>query len=159
MKLLLENEYFILACRLLLGFVFLVASIDKVADPNAFAVSIGYYRLIGHDAALFTATVLAWLELICGLFLIFGIYLKGSSLLVLVMLLIFTAGVISGIVRGLDISCGCFSRDPNVGKVGWFKVAENLGLILLSLAVLFSRTHKFLISTLPITSANEPAQH
>ncbi len=158
MRMLLDNGYFILACRLALGFIFVVASIDKVADPGAFAISIGYYRLIGPEGALYAATLLAWLELICGLFLIFGIFLRGSSLLVMLMLLIFTAGVVSGIIRGLDISCGCFSRDPNVGKIGWLKVAENSGLILLALAVLFSTTKRFLVLTPPQKAIDESAQ-
>jgi uncharacterized membrane protein YphA (DoxX/SURF4 family) len=145
-KSLLENEYLILIARIILGFIFIVASIDKLADPNAFAVSIGYYKLVGGSFAMITATILPWIELICGLFLIFGIMLRGSSLLVLLMMIVFTAGVISGIARGLEISCGCFSRDPNVGKIGWLKVVENIGLIVLSVIIYFSRTTRFNIA-------------
>lgn len=139
MRAILENVYAVLIARLLLGTVFLFASIEKVADPNAFAVSISYYRLIGEPLTVIVATILPWMELICGLFLIFGIMLKGSSLLVLLMLLVFTGGVVSGILRGLDISCGCFSQDPNVGRIGWMKVSENIALMLMSLLVLFAR--------------------
>ncbi len=140
MRSLLENRYVVLSARLLLGFVFLVASIDKVADPNAFAVSISYYRLVGEPVTLILATILPWVELLAGLFLLFGIMMRGSSLLLLLMLVLFTAGVISGIVRGLDISCGCFTRDPNVDKIGWMKVLENLGLMVLSLIPLYAKS-------------------
>jgi len=140
MRSLLENRYVVLSARLLLGFVFVVASIDKLADPNAFAVSISYYRLVGEPIALILATILPWVELLAGLFLLFGIMMRGSSLLLLLMLVLFTGGVISGIVRGLDISCGCFTRDPNVDKIGWMKVLENLGLIVLSLITLYAKS-------------------
>lgn len=155
MKALLNNHYVVLACRLVLGFVFLVASIDKVANPNAFAVSIGYYRLIGPEASIYAAMILGWLELLCGLFLIFGMFIRGSSLLAILMLLLFTGGVVSGILRGLDISCGCFSRDPDVGKIGWQKVAENIGLTMLGIAVLFSTP---IVSSPPQAAADESAQ-
>jgi uncharacterized membrane protein YphA (DoxX/SURF4 family) len=140
MRSLLENRYVVLSARLLLGFVFVVASIDKLADPNAFAVSISYYRLVGEPVTLILATILPWVELLAGLFLLFGIMMRGSSLLLLLMLVLFTGGVISGIVRGLDISCGCFTRDPNVDKIGWMKVLENLGLIGLSLITLYAKS-------------------
>lgn len=142
-KHLLNNSYVVLTARLILGFVFVVASIDKIADPSAFAVSIGYYKLVGQSVAMVVATVLPWLELLCGLFLMFGIMLRGSSALVLIMLAVFVAGIISGIARGLDISCGCFSRDPNVGRIGWLKVLENVGLMALSIVILSSPTSTF----------------
>jgi len=155
LKSFLENRYIVLAARIVLGFIFVVASIDKIADPNAFAVSVGYYKLVGSSLSLFIATVLPWVELLCGLGLIFSVKLRGSSLLVLLMLVIFTAGVISGIVRGLDISCGCFTSDPTVDKIGWMKVMENCGLILLSIVVLFSKSVRFSIDRLHNESTKE----
>lgn len=132
--------------RIVLGFIFIVASIDKIADPSAFAVSIRYYKIVGSSVAMLFATILPWIELLCGLFLIFGVMMRGCSLLVLLMLILFTAGVVSGIARGLDISCGCFSRDPNVDKIGWTKVLENVGLIVLSIVIYFSTTTRCSIS-------------
>jgi uncharacterized membrane protein YphA (DoxX/SURF4 family) len=141
---LLQNDYLVLAERFVLGFVFVAASIDKIADTSAFAVSISYYKLVGAPVTMVVATVLPWVELLCGVFLIFGIKLRGSAMLVLIMLIVFTVGVVSGIARGLDISCGCFSRDPNVGKIGWLKVLENVGLIVLSIAIYLSTTKRIL---------------
>jgi uncharacterized membrane protein YphA (DoxX/SURF4 family) len=155
-KRILDNSYLVFAVRVFLGFAFVGAAVDKAADPNAFAVSIGYYKLVGPTVALIVATILPWIELLCGLFLIFGIMPRGSSLLILLMLLVFTAGVVSGILRGLDISCGCFTRDPGVGKIGWMKVLENVGLILLSVFLLFSKSERF--SVVDITSEVSPKQ-
>lgn len=158
MRSLLENRYVVLSARLLLGFVFVVASIDKLADPNAFAVSISYYRLVGEPVTLILATILPWVELLAGLFLLFGIMMRGSSLLLLLMLVLFTAGVISGIARGLDISCGCFTRDPNVDKIGWMKVLENLGLIGLSLITLYGKSITYSVTQvhLPFRDVHGP---
>lgn len=141
---LLRNEYLGLAIRFFLGMIFLVASIDKIADPAAFAVSIGNYRLLPDSLLLIAATWLPWMELLCGLGLIFGILFRGASLLTLIMLLIFTLAIVSGLLRGLDISCGCFTQDPAVAKLGWWKVAENLGLIILAAAAFVTPGSRFL---------------
>ncbi len=152
MKKLLENDYIVAAIRIVLGFVLIIASIDKIADPNAFAVSIGYYRIFNTTVILLIATILPWIELLCGMSLVFGVAVRGGSLLSFFMLVVFTAAVISGIIRGLDISCGCFTNDPKMDKIGWAKIAENVGLILLSIATYFSRTDRFSIDSRTTTS-------
>lgn len=149
MNKLLSNDYFVLAGRIILGLVFIIASIEKMADPAAFATSIGYYKLISHDIALIVATFLPWIELLCGMGLLFGVYLRGSSLLAFLMLVVFTGGVLSALARGLDISCGCFTQDPAVGKIGVMKVVENSLLIVLSIILYHSRSVRFAVQRLP----------
>jgi hypothetical protein len=51
------------------------------------------------------------------------------------------------LVRGLDISCGCFTQDPAAGKIGWTKVLENTELLALSVFLLFSKSNKFSLET------------
>lgn len=143
MKTLLHNGYLVLGGRMVLGMVFLVASIDKVADPAAFATSIGYYRLINGDAAMLAATILPWVELLCALSLLSGVAIRGSALLCFTMLVVFAAAIISALARGLDISCGCFTRDPSVGRIGWQKLLENSLLILVSVFLYYSATARF----------------
>lgn len=147
-KRLLENDYIVAAIRIVLGFILIVASIDKIADPNAFGVSIGYYRIFDTTVILLIATILPWIELLCGMSLVFGVAVRGGSMVSFVMLVVFTAAVISGIMRGLDISCGCFTHDPKVDKIGWAKVAENIGLVLLSIATFFSCKDRFSVDGL-----------
>ena len=59
-------------------------------------------------------------------------------LLVSALLVIFTAAVLSAILRGLDITCGCFTHDPGVATLGWGKVLENIGLLCASLVLLYA---------------------
>ena len=89
------------------------------------------------------ATVLPWVELLCGLGVLFGIFLRGSSLLLGTMLAIFTLAVVSALVRGLDISCGCFTQDPATGRIGWMKVVQNSSLFVLTMFLFFSETTRF----------------
>ncbi len=147
MKSIVTNEYAILALRLLLGLTFLFASIDKISNPSAFATAIANYKLISGPVTLVVATVLPWVELLSGLAILSGLYLRGATLLVCVMLGAFTLAVMTGLIRGLDISCGCFTLDPDVNRIRWQKVFENLGLILASVVLFYSETNKFLLRT------------
>lgn len=145
---LLNNDYLILAVRLVLGMIFLIAAIDKTADPTAFASSIDNYRIFHHSISLWAATILPWLELLCAFALLGGIATRGGALLTFVMLLTFTAAVLSAMARGLDISCGCFTRDPGVEKIGWAKLGQNALMMLASLYLIFSDGKRFSIEAL-----------
>jgi uncharacterized membrane protein YphA (DoxX/SURF4 family) len=147
MKSILTNEYVALFLRLMLGLVFISASIDKISDPTAFARAVTNYKLIGGTLSLLVATILPWVELLCAFFILSGLFLRGSTLLIILMLFGFTIVVISGIVRGLDISCGCFTLDPTVGKIGWQKVIENCGLIAASILLFYSESRTFIIKS------------
>jgi len=137
MKSLLSNTTIILLLRIFLGGVFVVASLDKITDPQAFANSILQYKIVGPVWAMGIATILPSLELLCGLSVILGLYPRGCTLLMTLMLVAFTMLVASALVRGLDISCGCFSQDPTASKVGIQKILENCGLILVSVWLFF----------------------
>jgi len=146
MKPLLSNDYLVLLTRAFLGLLFIVVSLEKIVEPAAFAQSIANYKIVGPPLTVVLATVLPWLELLCGFALLFGIFLRGSSLLLSGMLVVFTAGVISALLRGLDIACGCFTQDPSVGKIGWMKVLQNGTLLVLSVFLYFSSSVRFSIS-------------
>jgi uncharacterized membrane protein YphA (DoxX/SURF4 family) len=143
MNSLFANDYLTLAGRVFIGFLFVFISIDKIANPEAFSASIANYKIVSPFLATFAATLLPWIELLCGLSILFGILQKGSSFLLTTLLVVFTAAVVSALVRGLDISCGCFTQDPNAGKIGWMKLAENLGLMLITSFLFFSTSVKF----------------
>ena len=147
MKDLLSNPYLSLLTRAFLGCFFIIVSIDKIADPAAFALSIGNYKLLPPSTGTIIATVLPWLELLCGFAILFGAVQRGSSFLLCLMLGVFTVAVASALVRGLDISCGCFTQDPSAGKIGWMKVAENGSLLILSLFLFFSKANKFTLES------------
>jgi putative oxidoreductase len=129
--------YVLLLVRVVVGFLFIAASIDKIASPDTFAAAIGNYHLLPSSLLVPVATVLPWMELLCGIGLVSGFHDRGSALLVSCMLIVFTLAVFTALFRGLDISCGCFTLDPGVRHVGWSKIIENLLLLGASLTALF----------------------
>lgn len=143
MKKLLENPHLVLLTRVFLGLLFVMSSLEKIVDPAAFAHSVENYRILPPWLPMTVATVVPWLELLCGFGLLFGILFRGSAFLLSAMLIVFTMAVASGILRGLDISCGCFTQDPTAEKIGWLKIFQNSTLIVLSLFLYYSNTSRF----------------
>jgi uncharacterized membrane protein YphA (DoxX/SURF4 family) len=126
--------------RVALGAVFVYAAVGKIAQPAEFARQVDNYRLLPYFAVVLTAMVLPWLELLCGMGLILRRWVKGSALLITIMLVVFTVGLVSALVRGLDISCGCFSLSGEASKVSLWRVVEDL--VMLAAAVWIGRRER-----------------
>lgn len=95
--------------RILLGVVFLFSSIGKIADPSAFAAIVTNYQLLPPLLVGAVAVVFPWIEVTCGLSLVFGRFEKGAALLVSLMMVFFIGLLLYNGYRGLNIACGCFS--------------------------------------------------
>jgi len=122
------------AVRLLIGGIFIYAGYVKIRDPFAFAKNVYQYQLLPDLWVNLTASLLPWLEVIAGGALILIPRLRrGASAWITLMLLVFTSAILFSLYRGLDISCGCMSTDPNASKIGWSKVAENTGMLILAM--------------------------
>lgn len=119
--------------RLIIGFVFIYAAIGKIADPQTFAKEILNYKIVDVELARAISIFLPWVEIIVGIFLVFGIRYQTSALISTILLLLFTFAVLSAMIRGLNINCGCFTH--HVEYVGWKKIIENFLLMLSSFYV------------------------
>ncbi|GBD06985.1 hypothetical protein HRbin21_00795 [bacterium HR21] len=120
-----------LAARVVVGMVFLVAAADKVGNPEAFARSIANYRLLPLELVNLPALILPWLELLIGLMLLVGVRIRAAAAVAAVLLVVFTAALVSALARGLDIHCGCFSQTA-AERIGWGRVVEDVGLLVLA---------------------------
>jgi uncharacterized membrane protein YphA (DoxX/SURF4 family) len=132
MKKILSNKFFLLASRLVLGFVFLYAGMEKITDPDGFARAVGNYKLLPFSLINITALILPWIEVVAGILLIFGIIVEENAFIISSLLGIFIIAIIISLIRGLDIDCGCFGTAGGA-KVGIQKLIENALLILLGI--------------------------
>lgn len=142
MRKILDNSILILIIRIFIGILFIFYGISKVADPSHFANEIGNYNMLPDLVIQLMALIIPWIELIVGMLLIFGINQNENGLIATGLLIIFTLAVAIAFSRGLDISCGCSGSDAGQ-KVGWLKIFENIGLIILTLALSLTKANKF----------------
>ncbi len=91
-----------------LGAVFIMASVPKILDPAGFSRNVFHYQILPGNLVNAVAILLPWVELFVGLFLIFGIWLRGAAFIAIASLIVFLAAMGSALARGLNIDCGCF---------------------------------------------------
>jgi uncharacterized membrane protein YphA (DoxX/SURF4 family) len=95
--------------RIVLGCVFIYASLDKIRHPDLFSEAVYNYQLLPEVAINLWAIWLPWLELLSGVLLILGLWVQGSVLVISGLLLVFLGALGINLARGLDIHCGCFT--------------------------------------------------
>ena len=71
----------VIVSRLILGAVFIYASIDKIQNPADFAKAIANYHVVPFGLENTMALVLPWLELFAGVFIIVGFMVDGATIL------------------------------------------------------------------------------
>lgn len=130
-------RFILIACRVLLGVVFIIASAHKILFPGDFAEAVFQYRILPDALINVTAITLPWIELVVALAIMFSARFKdGAALVILLMLAAFAAAMSFNLLRGLEIACGCFSVGDDVELIGWGTVLRNIGYMFLASAVL-----------------------
>ena len=98
------------SCRVILGGLFLIAGVTKAYDPAAFATEIQNYQLLPWVGDVLLSLFLPWVEIFAGCALFFKRFERGALLLISAMLIAYSIALVSAIVRGLNIDCGCFGK-------------------------------------------------
>lgn len=142
MKKIIDNSYLNLIFRLVLGTMFLLAAVSKAANPSGFANEIANYKILPEIIINFMAIVLPWIELVAALFIIMGIRLKSSALILSVLIIVFNTAIIIAMAKGLNINCGCHTK-VMAEMVGWRKISENFGLLILGIFIFYSKGIKY----------------
>jgi putative oxidoreductase len=132
------NHYVLTVVRWLLGLIFIASALGKIADPAGFAGSVAAYRLLPIYAVNVFALILPWVEVLVGLSLVNGVSFRSGALLATLLNIMFVGAVLSAMVRGLDIDCGCFTVAKR--KVGWVPILRDVAFLAMSIFVLFVRT-------------------
>ena len=135
-----------LLCRLILAIIFFYAGIGKITDPGEFAVAIYNYQLLPDFFVNALAVILPWLEIVIATCLVTGLYVRGAALISSALFLTFATALTISLVRGLDISCGCFGTAS--GNINWFYLGRDLSLLAISIFVLiYDRGWSFLFAS------------
>ena len=130
-----------LLLRVAIAALFLFAAITKLVDPSSFAQQIANYQLTPWPATAGLSVFLPALELCVGISLLLGRWESGALVWVAILLAIFSGALLSAIVRGLSIDCGCFGRSiENTGTL--WPLIRNVLLLAVTGVLWFSRNKK-----------------
>ena len=102
--------------RVILGIIFIYASYDKILDPAAFSKNIHNFHLTPVAIENLAALIIPWLELIIGVLLIIGLFLEGTTSIIIVLLVFFIFILSQAVYRGIDVHCGCFKVEADTGS-------------------------------------------
>ena len=133
--------------RLILGVVFIFASYDKIINPAGFSDNIHNFHLTPAAVENLAALIIPWLELIVGVFLIFGVFLEGSTSITIGLLTFFIFILSQAVLRGIDVHCGCFKTEADAGTTDLrMELIKHIGenFVLLGMAVIMKLKNKLL---------------
>jgi uncharacterized membrane protein YphA (DoxX/SURF4 family) len=120
------------AARVLLGALFLWASVTKVPDMAAFAESVANYRIVPPSLVPVVAAAVVGVEIAAGVALMLNLWARAAALLLAGLLAVFTVGLASALARGIDLACGCFG---GTDAATWWTVLRDLALLAWALGV------------------------
>jgi putative oxidoreductase len=133
----LTHPWLTIRVQIALGAIFVVAAWPKIIDPPSFAHMIYNYRIVPGALINISALVMPWVELLAGLCLILGIWVRPARWLVTAMLVTFIVAIGVNLLRANAIDCGCFDVSA-AGKTYeekirdmWLVVIRDLGMLLM----------------------------
>lgn len=119
--------------RVGIGGMFIFASLDKIANPKAFAILIAQYQFLPHNLINLWALVLPQIEFWFGLALIATPFVKECTWVILGLFASFIIALVWALAKGLSIVCGCFSTEIVQGaqstKEAWITLIRDIVLL------------------------------
>jgi uncharacterized membrane protein YphA (DoxX/SURF4 family) len=109
----------------LAGAVFVYAGVLKVRDPLQFANDLNNYRIIPWPVGVRLAFYLPWLEILCGLALIFHRIFAGALTITAALMITFIGATIWAKIQGIDVACGCFGTASSNLTLTWHLVLNS----------------------------------
>jgi uncharacterized membrane protein YphA (DoxX/SURF4 family) len=124
---------FVLAlCRIVTGGLFLYAASTKLPDMAMFAGEVANYRMLPAVTVPFVAAIVVGIEIVAGLALVAGVYVRPAAIAISGLLVVFILGLSQALLRGIDLRCGCFGGDE---VATWGTVVRDVAMLLPALAV------------------------
>jgi putative oxidoreductase len=128
------HTWLALPARLYLGWVFILASAYKIAHPGSFALDIATYDILPLPLVNPMAIVLPWVEIAVGIMLVVGFRVRGASIAVTGMMIVFIVALLLALAKGLNMSCGCFASQGAVENdpMSYLTVLRDVAWLLLA---------------------------
>ena len=114
-----------------MGFFFCQLSMFKLFDISGFADGFQKYDILSVRFRPY-AYLYPFIELSLGFLFLSGLYPLATNAITLIVMVISASGVISSLIKGLDIRCVCLGTVLNV-PLSTVSVVENAGMAIMAL--------------------------
>lgn len=131
------SPYLLVFSQLAIVFIFTLSSVNKWRDFGEFVQAVENFQILPSSQAKPTAKIFVISELMILIMMILGgQFLLLGFFLALMLLVVFTTGLISILVRKIPTSCHCFVTTTELVTI--YTVWRNMGFIVCVLAGLCS---------------------
>jgi putative oxidoreductase len=137
MKTWLGHPWLTVRVQIALGALFVAAALPKISDPPSFAHMIYNYRILPAGLVNISALTMPWVELLAGLALILGLWVRPARWLIGAMLVVFILAISFNLWRDNAIDCGCFdvsaagkTHDEQIRDM-WMVIVRDIGMLLM----------------------------
>src|ERR1700691_3378201 len=143
------GDHAVVSVSLGLAAVFIYAGIEKMRDTLQFADSIGAFGILPSSFINLVALAMPPFEVACGLLLLWPPTRRVGALAIALLSVMFFAVLLSALLRGLTLDCGCFGSGAPSRPRMWVELGLNVALFAGSAFV-------YLRSIVPPVSASRP---
>ena len=133
-------------CRVILGITFMFSGIVKGIDPVGTQIKLTDYMYafgmggtVIESTLLILACILAGFEILIGAYLLLGAFSRGTTILTLLMMGVFTPLTLYLAIKNPVQDCGCFG--DAVVLTNWQTFGKNVFLLVLTVFVLVGRKY------------------
>jgi uncharacterized membrane protein YphA (DoxX/SURF4 family) len=129
----------LLVLRLVTAGLFIWAASVKLANPVKFLFSIKGFEVLPEHMLEPLTFMVPWIELVCAAALLLGFWARPAAIVIGGMLLVFVGAILSVLIRGMSVDCGCFgdfSFMCKPGAVGWCNIGQNALLFAIATPVM-----------------------
>lgn len=136
------NQGLALVVRLYLGWLFVSASLHKIAVPESFALDVATYQFLPIWAVNFFAITVPWMEVVVGVLLVIGCRVRAAALVIFGLMVSFMVALGWALHLELDMACGCFASQGAADEdpiSGWTLARDAVWLALSAYIVLADR--------------------
>jgi putative oxidoreductase len=129
----------VLVLAIVIGAIFIYAGIDKIRDPFHFADSINAFAILAPPLINPLALGLPIFEIACGGLIVLPWTRRIGALALVIASAMFFLALLSALLRGLVLDCGCFGAGVPSRSRMWTELGLDL-LLVVSAAFVYVRS-------------------
>lgn len=136
------QKYAVIGSRIIVGGLLVLAGAGKIGDTLTLLWEIEQYQLLPEFLEVPFSLVLSPAEIVIGLLLLTGLFLRPAAVLAGLLALSFTAAKIQALVRGIDIDiCACFG--PGIPLYASQTLVLDFVMIILAIFIITLKINSF----------------